>query len=285
MSNPAIAGKFAELKRRGEKAYVPYVCCGDPSLEFSRDLVHCLIDSGADLIELGIPFSDTLADGQTIQSASERALKNGITVAKSLEFIESLREEGVKVPLLPMTYYNLVFHHGVDNFCARASQAGASGLLVPDVPLEESALLKAACEKNGLDLIYFIAPTTGPLRMEKILSAASGFVYAVAVTGVTGARESLQEETKTLIKSVKELSKIPVAVGFGISKPEHARTLVEAGADAIVEGSQLIKIYSELLGNRAFFENKKRALEEIRAHAISMKTALLAGAENSAGQR
>lgn len=285
MSNPAIAGKFAELKRRGEKAYIPYVCCGDPSLEFSRDLVHCLADSGADLIELGIPFSDTLADGQTIQNASERALKNGITVAKSLDFIESLREEGVKVPLLPMTYYNLVFHQGVDNFCARASQAGANGLLVPDVPLEESALLKATCEKNGFDLIYFIAPTTGPLRMERILSAASGFVYAVAVTGVTGARESLQEETTSLVKSVKELSKIPVAVGFGISKPEHARTLVEAGADAVVEGSQLIKIYSKILENSASLENRKRVLEEIRAHAISMKIALSLGVGNSVGGR
>lgn len=275
MSSTTVSQAFHELRGKGKRAYIPYLCCGDGGREFTVELAHALVNSGADALELGIPFSDTLADGQTIQEASERALRAGMNVEQSFSVLGQLRTQGIDVPILPMTYYNLIHHYGVERFCGRMAREGGNGLLIPDVPFEESGRLRKACADNELDLIYFVAPTTTEERMKKILSVASGFMYAVAVTGVTGARDSFEEEARSLIRTVKGMSRIPVAVGFGISKPEQAHAAALAGADAIVEGSQLIKLYSPFLKVGGFPHARRgEALEAVRSHVREMKHAL-----------
>ena len=252
-------------------AYMPYVCCGDPNPEFTIKLVKTLVANGADAIELGIPFSDPIADGPTIQEASNRALENGMTSLKAIEIIKQLRAEGIAVPIIPMTYYNILYAQGTGNFLKTLKEAGACGVIIPDVPLEESEELVNACKKADVDRINFITPTSSPDRIMQIAKNARGFIYVIAVLGITGTREKIEKQTLELIKIAKKETKIPLVVGFGISKPEHAKEYVKAGAKGVIVGSQIVNIYAKYIGKNGF--DSEKALEEIAEFTKAMKAA------------
>ena len=264
--------RMSRLEKMFEKkegaAFMPYVCCGDPSWEFTLALVKTLVENGADAIELGIPFSDPIADGKTIQGASQRALAAGMTPKKAIGAIAKLREEGVAAPIVAMTYYNIIYSAGTAQFLRALSEAGADGLIVPDVPLEESEELRRECKAAGLDFISLITPNCTDARLEKIAAKAGGFLYAVSVLGTTGARESVDASALELVKRAKKLG-LPVCAGFGISRPAHAGEFAKAGADGVIVGSEIVNIYSKHIGGNGI--DAQQALEEIAAYANSMK--------------
>lgn len=241
-----IAERFQALKSRGEKGLIAYIAAGDPTLDESRQIIHALAEAGVDMIELGLPFSDPLADGPVIQAGTQRALAAGANTDTVFELIATVRREGVALPLLIMTYYNLLIRPGVEQFCRRAKAAGVDGLIIPDVPMEEADELLAATAAHGLDLVQFVAPTSTPDRIERAGNLASGFVYVVSLTGVTGQREALPERLTDLVEAVKAKSETPVAVGFGISTPEHVAQVC-AVADAAIVGSAFVKRCGEAL--------------------------------------
>jgi tryptophan synthase alpha chain len=236
-----IADRFAALKQKGEKALIAYIAAGDPSLEATRALVRGMEASGVDMIELGLAFSDPLADGPTIQAGSQRALAAGANTDNVLAMVADLRASGVKLPLLIMTYYNLLTRPGVETFCRRAREAGIDGLIIPDVPLEESDELTEATAAAGLDLIQFVAPTSPKERIPKLVSHARGFVYAVSLTGVTGERTALPTRFRDLVTEAKRHTDTPVCVGFGISTPEQVRDVCSI-ADGVIVGSAIVRL-------------------------------------------
>ena len=258
---------FSKLKGA---AFMPYVCCGDPTAEFSLALVKALVSGGAAAIEFGIPFSDPIADGKTIQSASQRALAAGMTPKKAIAAIAKLREEGVGVPIVAMTYYNIIYSAGTAQFLQSLSEAGADGIIVPDVPLEESEELRGECEKAGLDFVPLITPNCTEERLGKIAAKAGGFLYAVSVIGTTGAKESVDGKALELVKRAKKFG-LPVCAGFGISKPKHADEFARAGADGVIVGSEIVNIYSKFIGGKGI--DAARALDEIGRYAVDMKGA------------
>ena len=234
---------FAELKRQGRKALITFITAGDPDLAATCDLVDTLVAAGADIVELGVPFSDPLADGPTIQEASTRALAQGTTLKKIIATVKEIRRR-TEVPLVLMTYYNPLYRYGLKKLVRDVCDAGVDGLIVPDLPLEESAeLRRLAAEK--LAIIPLAAPTTPDSRLADIVAAGSGFLYYVTVTGITGARTKLPEELSHSLDRVKKISgDLPLAAGFGISTPEQART-IGRHADAIIVGSALVKIIAQ----------------------------------------
>jgi tryptophan synthase alpha chain len=248
---------------KNHKALIAYICAGDPTVEATPLIVEALIRGGADLIELGLPFSDPIADGPTIQAATQRALRAGMNPDMFFETVKMLPKT---IPYAVMTYYNLVFRRGVEKFTADCKNSGISGIIIPDLPPEEAGELHAACKKHGVDLIHFIAPTTTEKRINHIMQNATGFIYLIARLGVTGAREDLSIHTKQLIQRVH--TSVPKAVGFGISKPEQAREIIEAGADGVIIGSAIVNIIAE------HRDNIERAAEEIEAFVRSMKNAI-----------
>lgn len=234
-----------DLKAKGKKALMAHFYFGDPTEDFSIALAKALEDTEADLLEIGIPFSDPIADGPTFISACERALRAWTTPRSCLNGIKKLRSIGIASPIVLTTYYNIPFIYGIEKFLRDAKEAGASGLIIPDLPVEEATELRAAAEEVGIDLILLIAPTTSDERMKKILKASTGFVYVVNVEGVTGKREVLPPSTLQLIQRVKEISDKPIMAGFGISSPEQVRALISAGADGVIVGSAIAEIYSK----------------------------------------
>ncbi len=244
-NNYSLAKTFARLRAQKKKAFMPYVCCGDFGEKFTEQLIETLCENGADIIELGIPFSDPVADGPTIQAASVRALDKGMNPKKALKLLGRLRKKGIAAPAVVMTYYNIVFHRGVEEFALDAAKAGASALLCPDVPLEESERLRKACKSAGLDCVFLAAPNTPKERLEKILSKATGFLYLVSVSGTTGARKGVSKNAIALVRRAKKASKLPVAVGFGVSTPMHAKEIARAGASGVIVGSKIIDLYRE----------------------------------------
>ncbi|MCK5540219.1 MAG: tryptophan synthase subunit alpha, partial [Deltaproteobacteria bacterium] len=226
---------FAKLETQGRKALITFITAGDPDLDATCDLVETLVEAGADIIELGVPFSDPLADGPTIQAASLRALERGTTLKKIIATVKKIRSR-TEVPLVLMTYYNPLYHYGLKELVKDAVAAGVDGLIVPDLPLEESEeLRRLAVDK--LAVIPLAAPTTPDTRLAKIVAAGRGFLYYVTVTGITGTRTSLPKELSQSLDRVKKIAgELPLAAGFGISTPEQART-VGAHADAIIVGS------------------------------------------------
>lgn len=240
MERQKISEKFSELREREEGALICYVMAGDPSAERTNEIVKALVNGGADIIELGFPFSDPVADGPTIQVAGQRALAAGMDTQRYFELVKAL---DVQIPLVCMTYYNPVFKYGVEKFVEQAVDAGISGLIVPDIPVEEAADLKNSCEKNGLDLIFLIAPTTTDGRVRKILEKGSGFLYLVSRLGVTGAREDISSSTRELLSRIE--TELPKAVGFGISTGKQAEEVRKEGADAVIVGSAFVKIIEE----------------------------------------
>ena len=262
---------FETLRSKGDGALVAYVCAGDPDIPFTVDQVRTLAGSGADIIELGIPFSDPVADGPVIQGAMNRSLSAGFTTANVFEIAQSIRGLGISSPLVVMTYYNPVLQFGVEEFCRRSSQNGIDGLLVVDLPPEESQEMDDFASANGLHIIRLVAPSTADARIDEIVSRSSGFVYAVSTAGTTGARTDLPSSAGPLISRITSRTRLPVALGFGISTPAHVRAALSLGASGVVEGSRLISIYAPSLPDRP------RALEALRRHSLEMKDATVGG--------
>ena len=236
-----ITDTLSKAKASRRAALMPYFTLGFPSRADSLDVVEAIAAAGADLIELGVPFSDPLADGPTIQRSTQIALENGITVKDCLDMVRILRERGVSLPLMLMGYYNPVLAYGPDRFTSEARQVGMDGLIIPDLPLEEAAGFEAACRQNGLALVYLVAPTTPDERLVKIAAHSTGFVYVVSLNGVTGARAGLSAGLEEFLLRVRGMTDKPLSVGFGISTPEQAAQ-VGRMADGVIVGSALIDI-------------------------------------------
>jgi len=227
----------------GYKALIAYITVGYPNMKTTLEVASVLSNNGCDIIELGIPFSDPLADGVTIQKASYQALQQGITPQVCLEVANQLRQK-LATPLVFMTYYNPVFNFGVEAFCQASAEAGIDGLIVPDLPLEEGTELEATTQKHDLDLIYLLAPTSTEERISMVAKRSQGFIYLVSLTGVTGARETLPPELEGFVKRVRQKARQPLCIGFGISTPEQARRVAKV-ADGVIVGSRLIQLMEE----------------------------------------
>ncbi len=260
-----IASRFLRLKGEGRIALMPFIMAGDPDIEISREILLRLQDSGADMIELGIPYSDPLADGPVIQAAAARSLNSGTTTPRVLEMLKSLRGK-LTVPIILFTYSNPLLNLGMERFCDEASEAGAVGLVVPDLPLEEAERLSPIAEARGIDLVLLVAPTTTPTRMERISERSRGFTYLVSVTGVTGVRSVLEERVETLVKDLKRSSDNPVAIGFGISGPKQIQQVRSWGADGAIVGSALVN-HIALAENGSEVEQAGLFCEELRKAA------------------
>jgi tryptophan synthase alpha chain len=233
-----ISRQFRQLAAKGELGLVAYVTAGDPSLDASEEIVLAAAEAGADVIELGVPFSDPVADGPTIQRASERALRHGTTLAAVIELVRRLRLH-TDIPLVLFSYFNPILQMGLERFAEAASGAGADGVLATDLTPEEAVSYRAALGSRGLDTIFLAAPTSTDERLAKIAHCSTGFLYLISRTGVTGAQEAFPEDLPTLARRVRRLTKLPLAVGFGISQPAHV-SILGGIADAAVVGSALV---------------------------------------------
>jgi tryptophan synthase alpha chain len=239
-----IQQRFSQLQQQGRCALMPFLMAGDPDLASTRSSLLALQAAGADMIELGIPYSDPLADGPVIQAAASRALGSATTPGRVLEMLTSLKGE-LQIPVILFTYSNPLLNRGMEAFCRDAAAAGAAGLVVPDLPLEEAEKLSAIAAEQALDLVLLVAPTTPSDRMQRIAAASRGFTYLVSVTGVTGVRTNLESRVAGLVQQLKGMGPTPVAVGFGISGPEQARQVRDWGADGAIVGSALVKVMAE----------------------------------------
>jgi len=247
---PRIKEKFAELSAKKEKALIAYIMVGYPNENATISAVRGLIKGGADIIELGFPFSDPLADGPIIQNASTVSLDNGTKLNKFFNIVKKIRKE-TDIPLILMTYTNILYHKGYSKFIAEAKNAGIDGFILPDMSIEESKEYLASA-KNIADTIFLISPNTTKSRIEKIIKSSSGFLYLVAVYGTTGVKIGIQNYTLNAIKEVKKITKgkIPVGVGFGVSTPEDVKKYVKAGADAVIVGSAFLKLIEKTPQNK-----------------------------------
>jgi len=244
------------------KALIAYLTVGYPNVEATQRIATALADNGCDIIELGIPFSDPLADGTTIQKASYQALQQGTTPKVCLEVAHQLHQK-IAIPLVFMTYYNPVFNFGLEAFCQSCTEAGISGLIIPDLPPEEGEELEAITHKYNLDLIYLLAPTSTEERIATVAARSRGFIYLVSLTGVTGARQTLPPELESFVKRVRQKAKQPLCVGFGVSNPEQARRVAKM-ADGVIVGSRLIQLVEEdttLSSLKAFILSLREALD------------------------
>ena len=232
---------FDRLKRENRTGFVAFVTVGFPSIEATLEAVPALVEGGADVIELGVPFSDPIGEGPTIQRASFAALQNGVTPSVCLDVLRKLRAGGLDVPVILMGYYNPILAYGIDAFCRDAAAAGADGFIVVDLPPEESGPLHEACTASGLSIIYLLAPTSTDQRIRQVAGLASGFIYCLSLAGVTGAREELPENLPAFVERVRKSSGLPIAVGFGISQPKHFQA-VGRFADAAVIGSAIVDL-------------------------------------------
>ncbi|MFQ5763022.1 MAG: tryptophan synthase subunit alpha [Candidatus Bathyarchaeia archaeon] len=257
-----IEKTFQNLREKGEGALIAYVTAGDPKPKHTPRIVEALINGGADIIELGIPFSDPIADGPTIQAATVRALKANTTPKMVLEITREIKEEH-SVPIVILTYYNPVFKMGLEKFFALARRCKVDGIIVPDLPVEEAYDYKMVAEAHGIDTIFLAAPSTSKERLKKIVDYTSGFLYLVSIFGVTGAREKIQELTVRTINKFHPYTsgRIPLAVGFGISKPEHVKAVIESGAEGAIVGSAFVDVIKKNRGDvsKIFKEIKEKA--------------------------
>lgn len=235
-----IAPTFEKLRQAGQPALMPYLTLGYPSPAMTLDLATAAVEAGADLIELGIPFSDPLADGATIQQATHEALQQGTTVDTCLQAVAQLRGRDIETPLIFMGYYNPIFQRGLTRFCEEATEAGADGLIVPDLPPEEAKDLRTACRARDLDLIFLLAPTSDETRIRRVVELSTGFIYLVSLTGVTGARDRLPADLEAFVQRVRSMTELPLAVGFGIGNPDEARRVARV-ADGIIVGSAIVQ--------------------------------------------
>ena len=255
--NKRIAEAFAN-----GKAFIPFLTCGDPSLEVTEQLIYAMEEAGADLIELGIPFSDPTAEGPVIQAANVRALSGGVTTDKIFDMVKRLRQN-TKIPMVFMTYANVVFSYGTERFIQKAASLDMDGLILPDVPFEEKEEFDSVCKKYGLDLISLIAPTSHE-RITQIAKEAEGFVYCVSSLGVTGMRSAITTDIGAMVQLVKEAKDIPCAVGFGISTPEQAAAMA-AKSDGAIVGSAIVKLCGQY---------KEACVPYVKEYVKSMKDAV-----------
>jgi tryptophan synthase alpha chain len=263
-----IERTFGELAQQGRTALMPYLTMGYPARDSALDLVPAIADAGADLVELGVPFSDPLADGATIQASSQRALANGMTLPLCLDQADALRARGVRLPFVLMGYYNPILQLGIECFARRAAAAGIDGAIVPDLPPEESGDLHAALRRHGIDLVFLLAPTTDDGRMRDIATRASGYLYLVSLVGVTGARDHLPPELESFVARVRSASDLPLAVGFGIGSPEQAARVARV-ADGVIVGSALIRAIGDaadpVVAAQAFVASLREGIDAQRA--------------------
>lgn len=247
---------------KARKAFIPFITCGDPDLETTKKILMAAADNGADLIELGIPFSDPTAEGPVIQGANLRALEGGVTTDKIFDMVREIRKD-IKQPLVFMTYANVVFSYGTERFLATCEEIGMDGLILPDIPFEEKADFDGVCKAHGIDLISLIAPTSAN-RIGMIAKEANGFVYVVSSLGVTGTRSEITTDIDSIVKVIRENTDVPCAIGFGISTPEQAKTMAEK-ADGAIIGSAIIKIMAKY---------GKEAPEHVAEYVRSIREAL-----------
>ncbi len=238
-----ISNAFKRRQEAGGKVLIPYIMAGDPDMAATGNVVRTLSEIGADIIEVGMPFSDPLADGPVIQRAGERALRKGVTLRNLLETIAEWRRT-IDTPIIIMTYYNLFLKYGLEQFAADAAKSGVNGLIVPDLPYEEAKPLHTALQDRGIALIYLLAPTSTDDRVSAIAGVAKGFLYYVSRTGVTGARQDISADLEENLKRIRTMTDLPIAVGFGVSKPEQAVTVTQH-ADGAVIGSAIVRIIEE----------------------------------------
>ncbi|OYT26944.1 MAG: tryptophan synthase subunit alpha [Candidatus Altiarchaeales archaeon ex4484_96] len=253
-----LKDKFSELEKKKEKALIGFFTAGDPNPSSTIKIAEALIEGGVDILELGLPFSDPIADGPLIQKSSERSLRAGMNPDVYFELAKGIKAD---IPLVCLTYYNLVLQRGLDSFVRDCVSSNISSLIVPDLPVEESTPLHEACLRHELDLIYLVAPTTTDKRLKAISERARGFIYLVSSLGVTGVRESVSASVKPNISRIRAVSgDIPLAVGFGISRPAHVREVADAGADGIIVGSAFVRLIEEHSDNINQLTDKVRDL-------------------------
>jgi tryptophan synthase alpha chain len=258
---------FSELKNA---ALIPFFVIGDPDFETGLGPVKTAIDAGADILELGIPFSDPIADGPTIQKADIRARKAGMNVQKALEFIRKVKDYK-DIPIGLLMYYNLVYQYGMEEFFKDFHEAGVNSVLVADLSIDDADEIIAPAQSAGLDTVFMVTPNTDTERMKLIASKTTGFIYTVSLLGVTGSREKLSDMVEGLVGKLKKLTSVPVCVGFGISKAEHAATVASSGADGVIIGSKIVQLIEDNLGNKEkmdseisrFLSDVKRAIEGV----------------------
>lgn len=257
-----IEEKFAQLKSDRRKAFIPYITAGDPSLDVTLELILALEKSSADVIELGVPFSDPIADGPVIQRATERALHSGVTLHKVLRLGSQVRRQS-EIPLVLFSYFNPLLNYGLEKLAHDAIESGFDGVLATDLTVEESDTFVRTMRNAGLNTIFLVAPTSSPERMKKIAETSNGFLYAVSRTGVTGEQQDLASELKPFLKTLRAHTAAPIAVGFGISRPEHVCTVWEE-ADAAIVGSSIVKEIEQHIG-------KADLVERVAAFACWLK--------------
>jgi tryptophan synthase alpha chain len=262
-----ITEKFCELAKKGERGLICYVVAGYPDIRTSQQVINALVKAGTDVIEIGIPFSDPIADGPTIQAASNIALRKGMTPEKALQLAKSVRKRHPSLPLVAMTYSNILLRTGIEKFMSRSKECGFDGFILPDMPIEEAYAYSASASKLCVATVFLVSPNTPDARLRKIIASTSGFLYLVSVYGITGARNSFENYTMRTIKTVKHVAgaSVPVAVGFGISTPDHARSMISAGADAVIVGSAIIDKISD--------PSRKKMLHDLENFARSIKKA------------
>jgi tryptophan synthase alpha chain len=269
LGNNRLIRKFQELSERNEAALICYVVAGYPDILTTDDIVSTIVKGGADIIEIGIPFSDPIADGPTIQEASYRALMGGVTPEKSLRISKNIRIKYPSIPIVILTYSNILQKAGFENFMKNSKECGVDGFILPDMAIEESHMYVTEASRLGLATIFLASPNTTPSRLEAILSKASGFIYVVSVYGTTGQRSSFEDYSFTVIRNIKHVvgCRLPLAVGFGISSPSHIKPMLRAGADAIIVGSAIVDIIKN------FSINKKKMLQQVEVFVRNMKKA------------
>ncbi|MFC1676494.1 tryptophan synthase subunit alpha [Planctomycetota bacterium] len=255
---------FSELKTA---ALIPFFVIGDPDFDTSLQIIKTAIDADADVLELGIAFSDPIADGPTIQKADIRAMDNGITVAKALELIKQIKQYK-DIPIGLLMYYNLIYQYGTEKFFKDFHDAGVNSVLVADLSITDSDEIIPAAKAAGMDTVFMVTPNTTKDRIKLIASKTTGFIYTVSVLGVTGSRNELSDTVESMVTQLKTLTDVPICVGFGVSKPEHAVTIASAGADGVIIGSRIVKIIEQNL------DDKKKMLKELAEFLTSVKTAL-----------
>ncbi|MBI5050706.1 MAG: tryptophan synthase subunit alpha [Nitrospirae bacterium] len=253
-----ISQVFKKAKKTGKKVLIPYIMAGDPTLENTKRFVKEIEEAGADIIELGVPFTDPLADGPTIQRAGERALAQGVTLRKVLALVEEVRQH-VQIPLILMTYYNPVFKYGIEAFAKEAVRAGVDGVIIPDLIPDEADDFIAYARQDKLDTIFLLAPTSTEDRIKKVAKASTGFIYYVSITGITGARLLVDDAMKNTLTLIQTITQNPIAVGFGVSSPEDAATVASL-ADGVIVGSAIVRLISENRDIKNFVSSIREAI-------------------------
>jgi len=273
MSN--IKKTFSQLKKEKDVALIMYIMAGDPDMTTTKALVLEMEKAGCDIIELGVPFSDPLADGSTIQSAAIRSLKNETNISDVFKLVSEIRKTST-IPLIVMTYYNLILNYGEERFVTNAVSVGLDGIILPDLPPEEAKALIGYSKKAGLDVIFLLAPTSTEERIGLVCKMSHGFIYYVSLTGVTGSSLGTQYSIKESVGKIKAITKKPVAVGFGISTPTQAAQIASCGADGVIVGSALVKIIENNIDNQSIIvthacEFVRAIKRELRAGGVSME--------------